>query len=142
MKKFVTIQSTVSITVTSGLQHTDVSNPSANIADRLKVNPLWPKNTLLIKKGVGQYPAAIAEWPTVKTLVAKKVLTIGDATDKAEEGSEAEELAKKVAEGEARIASEQANEERRRMSSKRGTTVKDINLESMADEVDDKEEKK
>ena len=76
-QKFISIQSPINITVTPGLHAQDVTNPDAHIPDRLKVQPLWPKVTVDIFQGVRNYPAEIAEWPTVKALVKDKVLTIG-----------------------------------------------------------------
>lgn len=77
MAKMVQIHSNVTIRVTTGLQNEDVTNPDAHIPDRLKVNPEWPKYQVLIRAGQGMYPAEIAEWPSVKALVADKILTIG-----------------------------------------------------------------
>lgn len=79
MSDLIRIQSTKTITVTCGLEHKDVTNPDAHIPDRLKVSAEWPKCTVLIKAGVGDYPAEIAEWPTVKALVKDKVFTIAEA---------------------------------------------------------------
>lgn len=78
---FVRIQSTKTINVTMGLHNQDVTNPDAHIPDRLKVNPLWPKLTVLIREGVHWYPSEIAEWPTVKALANDKILTIGEFSD-------------------------------------------------------------
>lgn len=87
-KAFVRIQSNVTINVTMGLQNQDVTNADAHVPDRLKVNPLWPKLTVLIRQGVHWYPSEIAEWPTVKALVEDKVLTIGEFSDSCEEQDE------------------------------------------------------
>ena len=80
-KPYIRIQSSIDICVTAGLQNQDVTNPDAHVPDRLKVNPLWPKMTVLIRKGVGVYPSDIAEWPTVKALAKDKVLTLGEYLD-------------------------------------------------------------
>lgn len=77
MTKQVRIQSTVTITVTPGLHHKDVTNKDAHIPDRLKVSPLWPKATVMIRQGANYYPAEIVEWPTVKALEKDGILTIG-----------------------------------------------------------------
>ncbi len=79
--KLVRIQSTRTIKVTCGLQHLDVTNPDAHVPDRLKVSAEWPKCQVLIKQGVGEYPAEIIEWATVKALVKDKVLTIGETLE-------------------------------------------------------------
>lgn len=76
MSKVVRIQSSKTITVTSGLQCRDVTNKAANIPDRLKVSAEWPKYSIQIKEGVGEYPAEIAEWNTVKSLVEAGVMTV------------------------------------------------------------------
>ena len=89
--KFVTIQSTMDIAVTPGLQALDVTNKDAHVPDRLKVQALWPRLAVMIYKGVGKYPAEIKTWDSVKTLVANKILTV------AEESEEASEDEKKVA---------------------------------------------
>lgn len=84
-KEYVRIQSKVNIKVVPGLQHEDVTNPDAHIADRLKISALWPKMAILLKEGVGTYPAYIAEWNTVKALAKDKIITIGDFVDGAED---------------------------------------------------------
>ena len=81
MKKYVKIQSSININVTSGLYNLDVTNPDAHIPDRLKVKPVWPKITCMIYQGVGWYPSEIVKWNTVKNLVKDKVITIGEYSD-------------------------------------------------------------
>lgn len=81
MSKLVRIQSTITITVTGGLNYKDTTNPDAHVPDRLKVSPEWPKCMVQIKQGVGDYPAEIVEWNTVKALAADKILTIGEIKD-------------------------------------------------------------
>lgn len=88
-KAFVRIQSNTTINVTMGLHNQDVTNKDAHVPDRLKVNPLWPKLTVLIRQGVHWYPSEIAEWPTVKALAEDKILTIGEFSDSCEEEGEA-----------------------------------------------------
>lgn len=78
MKDYVYIQSTTTITVTAGLQNENVTNKDAHVPDRLKVNPLWPKMSIMIKEGRHIYPSLIVEWPTVKALVKDNILTIGE----------------------------------------------------------------
>lgn len=98
--KFVTIHSSITITVTPGLQGLDVTNPDAHVPDRLKVSPQWAKATVQIKEGVGKYPAHIVEWNTVKSLAKKKVLTIGEITEEADAETEkkAADLERKLGE--------------------------------------------
>lgn len=87
---YVRIQSTTTISVTMGLQNQDVTNADAHVPDRLKVNPLWPKLSVLIVEGVHWYPSEIADWATVKSLVDDKIITIGEYSDTCdEEGVEA-----------------------------------------------------
>ncbi|MCI6090656.1 MAG: hypothetical protein MR695_08835 [Solobacterium sp.] len=81
----VRIQSSMTITVTSGLQCNDVTNKDAHIPDRLKVAPEWPKYSIQIMQGVGDYPAEIAKWNTVKALVEAGVMTISESTNEAKE---------------------------------------------------------
>lgn len=85
MKKFVRIQSERTIMVTAGLQNMDVTNKDAHVADRLKISPMWPKTTCLIKKGAYWYPAEITLWNTVKNLAKDKILTIGEMSDTCDE---------------------------------------------------------
>ena len=84
-KPYVRIQSNITIKVTGGLQCEDVTNKDAHVPDRLKVNPLWPKMSCLIKAGAGVYPSYVADWNTVKCLANDKVLTIGEYLDTADE---------------------------------------------------------
>lgn len=85
MKEYVYIQSTTSVMVTAGLQAENVTNPDAHVPDRLRINPNWPKLTMMIKTGRHVYPSFIVEWPTVKALVKDNVLTIGEYVDSADE---------------------------------------------------------
>lgn len=84
MAKFVQIQSSITIKVTTGLQNKDVTNPDAHVADRLKVNPEWPKHQVLIREGAHRYPAEITNWPSVRALANDKILTIGSISEVAE----------------------------------------------------------
>lgn len=93
-KKFVSIQSSIDIAVTAGLQMLDVTNKDAHIPDRLKVQALWPRVTVMIYKGVGKYPAEITEWESVKKLVEAKILTIGQIDEEATEAEK--EVANKL----------------------------------------------
>lgn len=112
MSKFIRIQSTVTINVTSGLSHQDVTEPNQPIPNRLKVNPMWTKTTVLVRKGVGVYPAEIKEWPVVQALVKDKVFTISDVATGEEPTSDekkvADELAQALAEEKARLERETA----------------------------------
>lgn len=81
MKEYVYIQSDMSIMVTAGLQNDNVTNPDAHVPDRLKVNPLWPKLRIMLKRGQHIYPSFIVDWPTVKALVKDGIITIGNYVD-------------------------------------------------------------
>lgn len=94
-KKYVRIQSTMNIAVTAGLQVQDLTDKSAPIADRLKVQAAWPKLTVLIEKGQHVYPIEIVEWETVKALENAGVLTIGEFLDDVNDAKEQETLANK-----------------------------------------------
>lgn len=109
---FVRIQSTKTINVTMGLQCQNVTNKDAHIPDRLKVNPLWPKLSVLILEGVHWYPSEITEWNTVKSLVNDKVITIGEYSDSCDEETvqtEKEELNKNIEEVNKRLNEESVN---------------------------------
>ena len=85
MKKFIRIQSTKNIEVTEGLTCIDMTNLDARVADRLRVASAWVKSRILIRQGVGFYPAIIQEWNTVKELVNDGTLTLGFETDECDE---------------------------------------------------------
>lgn len=76
--KYVKIQSTMNITVTGGLEFKNITNKDAHVPDRLKVAAMWPKKVVLIRQGQHWYPEQVAKWNTVKTLVEKGILTIGE----------------------------------------------------------------
>ena len=118
----VRIQSSMTITVTSGLQCNDVTNKDAHIPDRLKVAPEWPKYSIQIMQGVGDYPAEIAKWNTVKALVDAGIMTISESTNEAKE----EDVAKVEA----------LNAKKEEKQGKRGKNVKSLDeLIEEAEEV-------
>jgi len=84
-KEYVYIQSSISIVVTAGLQYDNVTNPDAHVPDRLKVNPLWPKLRMMLKKGQHIYPSLITEWASVKALEKDGIITIGAYVDAPED---------------------------------------------------------
>lgn len=118
MKAYVKIQSNVNITVTAGLQNENLSNPDAHIADRLKINALWPQLTVDIKIGQHWYPSEIKEWPTVKALEKDGILTVGELSDSCDE----EEAAKTKAD--LKLAMDEVNKKLK----------KDKKLEEIAEE--------
>lgn len=85
MKKFIRIQSTRNIEVTEGLTCIDMTNLDARVGDRLRVASAWVKSRILIRKGVGLYPAIVQEWNTVKSLVKDGTLTLGFETDECDD---------------------------------------------------------
>lgn len=90
-KQYVKIQSSVNIKVTCGLECKDMTNHDSDIPNRLKVSAEWPKCAVLVKAGAHWYPATIVDWPTVRALADKGILTIGEyADDKGDCEQEAE----------------------------------------------------
>ena len=83
MKDYVQIQSEVTIEVNPGLLNQNMTKEDSDIADRLKINPIWPKFGILIKKGQHVYPSEVASWHSVKMLVKNRLATIGLYVDTA-----------------------------------------------------------
>lgn len=81
MKKFIKVSSSVNITVNAGLKSINMSNADAHVMDRLNVKPAWVGTNIDIKQGVGYYPSEIKNWNSVKVLVDRGVITIGEETD-------------------------------------------------------------
>lgn len=96
MGRFVRIQSSRTINVTGGLQLINATNENSQNPDRLNVRPLWPDLTVLIKAGIGYYPAVIQEWETVKSLADREVLTIGKEVDECPNQEEVEKVCEKI----------------------------------------------
>lgn len=137
MKAYVKISSTININVTSGLQHKDVTNPDAHVADRLKINALWPKMTIPILAGVHWYPAEITEWNTVKRLVKDKVLTIGEFSDEVEE-VQCKELKEKLTRALAKIQKEvPVKEEVKEEAPVKKATKKSKKVQEEVEEIED-----
>ena len=86
-KAYVKITSDRNITVTPGLQYKDVTNPAAQVADRLRVLPMWNKDTVDIKTGSYFYKTEILEWNTVKNLIKRDILTVSGIYADHEDGS-------------------------------------------------------
>lgn len=83
MSKYVRIQSSINITVTSGLQGIDLTRQDSDIPNRLNLAPSWPKTRVDIEAGSHWYPAEIAEWSTVKALQNDNIITVGEFSDEA-----------------------------------------------------------
>ncbi len=98
MGKYVRIQSTKPITVTAGLQTIDMTNEASTNPDKLNVKPSWTAFRVQIKRGTGYYPARIKDWPSIKVLSDKQILTVGEVTDIVPEEfkKEAEEVTQRV----------------------------------------------
>ena len=92
-KEFITIHSDVTIMVTPGLQHKNITNKDSRLENRMRVAPSWQKAGVLITKGKGIYPSEIAEWNSVKILIEKGVFTLDKDADLA---SQPEEKVKKA----------------------------------------------
>lgn len=127
MSNYIKITSTVTITVTAGLDYIDATNLDKHIENRLNIKPDWVAEKVMIKKGTGIYPAEIASWNTVKALVKDRILTISeDASDATQE-----EIAK--AEEEAKVLEEAKTEKRSRRKASEPKEVKEVNLEDIAE---------
>lgn len=107
-KKFVKIQSDITIKVTSGLQFSDYTDVNQPVPNRKNVKPRWTKGTCLIKKGQHWYPSVIATWNSVKALEKGGKLSIGGYGDTADE--ETEKLAEELAKGMKEIKTTQTKE--------------------------------
>ena len=81
MAKFVRIQSTKPITVTGGLQSIDMTDERSLNPDKLNVKPSWTSFRVQLRAGAGYYPARVKDWPSVKVLSSKEVLTVGQTVD-------------------------------------------------------------
>lgn len=121
--KFVQIHSNVTITVTPGLQYANHTKLDSDIKDRLKVAPQWVDGCIKIKQGQHDYPAIVAEYPTVKSLARDGVLTIGKffETEPNEEATQLEQNINKM--------NETSTKE-----SKNSVKIKGVNLEKLAKE--------
>ena len=87
--KFVIIQSQKDITVTKSIKGVDRTNYNSHTGNNLNVAPVWTKNVVDIRVGQHRYPVDILDWPSVKMLEEKRVITVGKIVDDAEEKEEA-----------------------------------------------------
>lgn len=85
MSKFIRIQSNRTIEVTEGLQSIDMTNRDAHVPDRFRVASAWVQTRVLIREGVGYYPAIIKDWGSVVALQKDGVLTLGEETDECDD---------------------------------------------------------
>lgn len=135
MKDYVQIQSDVTIEVNPGLLNQNMTKEDSDIADRLKINPIWPKFGILVKKGQHVYPSEVADWHSVKMLVKNKLATIGQYLDTAP--SEVMAMKKKLENAYRQYGL--AKPESKVVEEKKSTKVKKENLESLEDIVDEGE---
>lgn len=96
-KKYVKIQSDITIKVTSGLQFSDYTDVNQPVPNRKNVKPRWTKGAVLIKKGQHMYPAVVATWKSVKALEECGKLSVAGYSDTADE--ETEKLANELDKG-------------------------------------------
>ena len=97
MSKFIRIQSNTNINVMDKLYTIDMTNTDARVSEQLRVSPAWTKTCVLIKNGVGYYPAIMKNWSTVKSLVDRGVATVTDVDEVPEQyRAEAEEIAERL----------------------------------------------
>ncbi len=96
MAKFVRIQSTKAITVTGGLQAIDMTDERSLNPDKLNVKPSWTSFRVFLKNGTGYYPARVKDWPSVKLLSSKEILTVGETVDTLPENYKDKEEAEKL----------------------------------------------
>lgn len=80
LKKFVQITSNMNIEVYASLEAIGVISTGVN-GSRLNAKSGWAKIRILLKIGTSWYPSEILEWPAVKTLAAKEIITIGKQDD-------------------------------------------------------------
>jgi len=76
MKDYVKIQSKKTINVTDGLPFDNFTKKDSDIPNRMKIAPVWPKKTILIKEGTHFYPSEVVEFDAVKKLENLEILTI------------------------------------------------------------------
>lgn len=91
-QKYLKIQSTVNVNVTGGLSHLDMTDVNSNVADKLKVQAMWPKTLVRIATGTSYYPVEIKEWKTVQSLEKARLITIGEIVEELPEGIDEVEM--------------------------------------------------
>ncbi len=91
-QKYLKIQSTVNVNVTGGLKHLDMTDVNSNVADKLKVQAMWPKTLVRIATGTSYYPVEIKEWKTVQSLEKARLITIGEIVEELPEGIDEVEM--------------------------------------------------
>lgn len=85
MKKFVQINSTINIYVVGDFTYVDGTDYASTAPNKLNIKPLWTNQEIMIKEGQHYYPAAIKNFPAVKSLVNKGILMIGQESDTADD---------------------------------------------------------
>lgn len=127
MKKYVKIQSQRNIQLTGGLQFLDMTDANQPIANKMKVQPLWSKEKLIIKAGSNWYPSYITQWSTTKALNEDGIITIGEFADKLPANVTAEAAAE-VLEHEEKLKQAQMEVERQTSAMTKHKKLKDIAL--------------
>ena len=137
MKDYVQIQSEVTIEVNPGLLNQNMTKEDSDIADRLKINPIWPKFSVLIKKGQHIYPSEVADWHSVKMLVKNKLAIVGQYVDDA--SSEVAAMKKKLENAYRQFGIAKPEETDKKVEEKKSVRSKKENLESLEDIIDEGE---
>lgn len=75
--ELIEISSTINITVTKGLSAVNMTDPNARYQNSFNVKENWTGTCVNLTVGAHAYPACIKDWPTVKALAAKRLITIG-----------------------------------------------------------------
>lgn len=81
MKDYVQINSQVTINATCGLQFKNKTNPNSRLENNMKIDPVWAKLCIVVKKGIHWYPSEVADWHSVKKLIEHKVASIVSDAD-------------------------------------------------------------
>lgn len=115
-KRFVQISNNTNqfIRVVPEMKLINATNIKTPARDRLNVKPAWQKFGIVIEPQLGYYPAEVANWNTVKSLVKAKKFTIGAYCDEADISEEAwikkaQDMEKKLKNANAQFEKDVAN---------------------------------
>lgn len=81
LKKYVQITSTMNIEVYASIEAIPVITSANASGDRMNAKSGWAKIRVLLTAGTSWYPSEILNWPAVKALAGKEILTIGIQAD-------------------------------------------------------------
>lgn len=87
MKNYVQINSQVTVQVTCGLQFKNKTNPNSRLENSMKIDPIWAKLCVVVKKGIHWYPSEIVEWHSFKKLVEHNLVSIAGEADECADGA-------------------------------------------------------